>query len=585
MPTLTEPAPPVSNQDATIDLIVRRAGSLYTLPAVAVEVLRLTDSPKGDVRALRECLQQDPALTAKVLRVVNSSLFGLSHSIGDLNEAVGLLGLRQLKLLVLGFSLPEHLFLEIAADQLDWYWRSTLARAVAAREVSEQLFKRSGDEAFLAGMLQDIGILVMLREFGAPYAALVTEVIHHRAELAPIELTALGFDHVQLTAGLLAHWNMPDLLVRAVAEPRIAKRLAKSQEEHAPLTRVLHLAELLAQLVGQHRLSVLPDLLEAGRLYCDLTRSKLNEIVAALEPKVRQLADVLALDVSRSDEYAQVLMQAHEAMSRIAESVEGPVAPAAAPVVASAFELADRAKIAAPDIRKSHPNTGTVSLQEVQAAVARFLDQPTATAAEVASAAAAAEFASSSPPAAPSRLSEVRSVRESWTREEVIPTTAPNPWPFNQNNLAEFDVRLTLALGDCRASRQPLSVVSVAIQPPEPLPPDQARTLDRVLGAAVRGASAGDYTATPADGRRVLVLSGRDRQEAIATARTLIDRVLQLLGPLNRAGQLTSCIAAAGVATVAEPPKNFRGERLLETAERCLTAALASGGVKSLEVI
>jgi HD-like signal output (HDOD) protein len=577
MTTLTEPAPTASTQtpNSTIDLIVRQAGSLYTLPAVAVEVLRLSDHPKGDVRALRECLQQDPALTAKVLRVVNSSLFGLSHSVGDLNEAVALLGIKQLKLLVLGFSLPEQLFLDIAANQLDWYWHSTLARAVAAREVSEQLFKRSGDEAFLAGMLQDLGVLVLLRELGAPYASLVTEVIHHRAELAQIEQTALGFDHVQLTAGLLEHWKMPDSLVRAVAEPRNAKRLAKSREEHAPLTRVLHLAELLAQLVGQHRLSVLPDLLEAGRLYCDLTRSRLNELVAALEPKVRQLADVLSLDVSRSDEYAQVLMQAHAAMSRIAESVAGPVPVAA--IERPAFLLSE--------VRKSQPLTGTVSLQEVHAAVARFLDQPPVEPAPPLASAPAAKVA-----AAPSRLSEVRSVRETWTREEIMPAAATaaatgSALPFNQNHFAEFDVRLTLALGECRASRQPLSIVAAAIQPTEPLPPEQARTLDRVLEAACRGASAGQHMATPADGRRVLVLAGRDRQEAIAVARALLDRVLQLIGPLNRAGQLAACIAAAGVATVSEPPKNFRGERLLETAERCLTAALTSGGVKSLEVI
>src|SRR5262249_5679969 len=137
--------------------------------------------------------------------------------------------------------------------------------------------------------------------------------------------STLGFDHVQLTAGLLAHWNMPEALVRAVAEPRNMKRLAKSREDHAALTRVLHLAELLAQLVGQHRLSVLPDLLEAGRLYCDLTKSRLTELVAALEPKVRQLADVLALDVSQAADYPQLLAQSHEQMSRIAESMAGPV--------------------------------------------------------------------------------------------------------------------------------------------------------------------------------------------------------------------------------------------------------------------
>lgn len=565
MTTLTEPAPGVSTElpgvvltpagASTIELIVRRAGTLYTLPAVAVEVLRLSDNPKADVRALKECLQQDPALTAKVLRVVNSSLFGLSHSVGDLNEAVSLLGLKQLKLLVLGFSLPELLFLDIAKEQLEWYWSTTLARAVAAREVSEQLFKRSGDEAFLAGLMQDLGILVLLRELGGPYAGLVTEAMQYGVDLSRNEQSVMGFDHVQLTAGLLSHWNMPDALVRAVGEPRNMKRLAKSRDEHAALTRVLHLAELLAQLVGQHRLSVLPDLLEAGRLYCDMTKSRLTDMVASLEPKVRQLADVLALSVSQSHDYTKLLAQAHEAMARVAEGIAGPVNP-----------LTDSQPITAPDPRKTHPSTGTVSFTEVHAAVARFLEKPLPT------------------PAA--TLSEpARSVRETWSRDDLS-VNHGQPLSFNQSQLSELEARLTMTLGECRAQRQALSLVMVGVQPAEPLPPDQVRTLDRVLEAACRGFSAsGAHVANHGEGRRIVILSGRDRQEAVTAARVVVERLQQLTGPLNRGGQLAPCAAAAGVASVAEPAKNFQGQRLLETAERCLAAALASGGVKSLEVI
>ncbi|HYO24230.1 MAG TPA: HDOD domain-containing protein [Lacipirellulaceae bacterium] len=557
MTMLAEPPPSVP----TIDLIVRRAGALYTLPAVAVEVLRLTAHPKADVRALKECLQQDPALTAKVLRVVNSSLFGLSHSVGDLNEAVALLGIKQLKLLALGFSLPEQLFLDIASEQLDWYWSTTLARAVAAREVSEQLFKRSGDEAFLAGLMQDLGVLVLLRELGAPYAQLVAESFETQADLRELEQTALGFDSRQLTAGLLAHWKMPDELVRGVAEPRCVKRLARSRDEHAPLTRVLHLAELLAQLVGQHRLSVLPDLLEAGRLYCEMTKSRLNDLVAGLEPKVRQLAGVLSLEAARSPHYAQVLSQAHEAMARVAESIAGPVE--ARGLDADATPQAER---------KTQPPTGTVSLNEVHAAVARFLNQPA--------------------PAEPPAPAPAQSPRRSWTREELPPPVSPSgpsataSLPFNHNHLADFEVQLTLALGQCRAERQPLSVVMAEVHPSEPLTAEQAKILERVLEAACRGGAVqGALASAPSPGRRVLVLVGRDRQEAVAAARGIVERLLHMTGPLSRGGQLAPCVAAAGVASIAEPAKNFQGARLLETADRCLAAAITSGGVKSLEVI
>jgi HD-like signal output (HDOD) protein len=568
MTTLTEPAPELS----TIELIARRAGVLYSLPAVAVEVLRLTENPKADVRALRECLQQDPAITAKVLRVVNSSLFGLSHSVGDLNEAVSLLGIKQLKLLVLGFSLPEKLFVDIAREQLDWYWSTTLTRAVAAREVSEQLFKRPGDEAFLAGMMQDLGVLVLLRELGAPYAGLISESIHRHAELGKLEATALGFDHIQLTAGLLQRWRMPETLVRAIAEPRNEKRLARSKDEYAPLARTLHLAELLAQLVGQHRLTVLPDLLEAGRLYCDLTKPRLNELVASLEPKVRQLAGVLSLELPKSLDYVQVLLQAHQAMARVSESVAAPVDP-----------LAERATVLASDPRKTRPTPTSVNMSEVQAAMARFIESPASPSVESVAAISATSSASAE---------SGRSVREVWTREELPAATPGAPAcrgqsaPWGNNELAEFEVRLTYALGDCRARRIPLSIVFVGINPLEPLDAEQSRTVERVVSAACSAATKNGepYVAT-ADAQRAIVLIGRDRQEAIAVARGIVDRMLQLIVPLSRAKQLAACVPAAGVASITEPPKNFESRKLFETAERCLTAALASGGVKSLEVI
>ena len=134
-----------------------KAGSLYSLPPVAMKVLELTESPKVDARALKQCVETDPALTAKLLRVVNSSLYGLSREVSDLNQALALLGIKPLKLLVLGFSLPPQLLGGMTADALQRYWRHTLVKAVAAREISEAFWNRSGDEAFLAGLLQDVG--------------------------------------------------------------------------------------------------------------------------------------------------------------------------------------------------------------------------------------------------------------------------------------------------------------------------------------------------------------------------------------------------------------------------------------------
>src|SRR5215213_4248209 len=306
-----------------LDEIASRAITLYSRPTVAMELMRLTDQPSVEASALKECVAQDPALTCKVLRVVNSSLYGLNRPVADLSQAIGLIGIKPLKLLVLGFNLPDTLFAEVAARELQWYWTNTLTRAVAARLLAEQLWRQSGDEAFIAGLLQDIGILVLLRELGEPYAKFLTGVIDEKCHLASLEQDTLGFDHNQLSAALLARWQLPERLVEAIAAPKKVARLSRMASPQGDLPQILHLAEMLMQLVGQRRLCVLSDLLEAGKLYRGMTKSKLAMLVEGLQPQVDQLAESLSLELSEERDYVQMLVDAHGQMASLGEQIAG----------------------------------------------------------------------------------------------------------------------------------------------------------------------------------------------------------------------------------------------------------------------
>jgi HD-like signal output (HDOD) protein len=536
-----------------IEEIVARAGALYSLPAVAVEVLRLTESPRVDVHALKECIERDPALTVKILRVVNSSLFGLPREVSDLNQALALLGIKPLKLLALGFSLPESLFLSAAREQLDWYWKTSLVRAVAAREISEQLFQKPGDDAFLAGLLQDIGVLVLLGELRQPYAAVLSEAIASQADLAEVERNALGFDHRQLTAGLLQHWNLPPLLTAAIGAAHDTRYWAHNKADHAHLVRVLHLAELFAQLIGQRRLSVLPDLLDAGEAYCRLDKAKLNDLIATLEPKVRQLANVLSLQIAGGEDYTQIIVQAHAKMSRVAESVAAPLSrgiadDAASPIESEGHEV--QAMILARQLRASFE-------QFYRGSVNDAVEAPDSTHLNV-----GANNASTSP-------------------------RRQNPYAaisVAASATSDLETRLTLEVGRCRSLRRPIGLAVIEVQPSELLDLTQAELVERLLNRACKRAEGAAAIEPLGPLRRMMLLPGRDRHEAVTAARHTVDEIRALVDPYLRSEQLPAVAIGAGVASAGTPAKNFRAVSLLETADRCLTAALRSGGVKSLEV-
>jgi HD-like signal output (HDOD) protein len=534
-----------------VEEIANRATALYSRPTVALEVVRLTNEPQADSRALKECIEKDPALTAKILRVVNSSFFGLRCEVADLNQALTLLGIKPLKLLVLGFSLPDELFAELAAKQLEWYWTTTLTRAVAARLLSTELWHQSGDEAFIAGLMQDIGILALLRELGEPYAKLLAGVIDERCDLAALERDSLGFDHVQLSAALLSRWHLPPRIIDAIAAPKQLERLARLATPDADVARILHLAELLAQLVGQRRLGVLPELIEAGGAYCDLTKGRLTVLVEMLQPQVDQLAEVLSLELPPDRDYLKVLTFAHDQMSALAEELAG------------SFRQ-----------HRSEDQVYTELLaeaQELTEAMQRFLHSkhglPTEGQPE-------------------QQWNEWHAPHERTEGEQA----AAEPGGENAVGIVALLRHLSAVVPLCRARRQELSVLLIESTSANVLAPPDGRTTQLVkqqLREVGRTYGVGDadvlsITAT----QLAVVLANCERRQAVALANEVMAHVAGLVEEDHASPAVHTATLSAGVATVSAVPKNFDPWRLVESAERCLYAArsCSTNAVKSIEI-
>lgn len=364
-----------------VQQFVERTGQLYSLPAAAAEILRLTSEPHIDPQAIKKCLESDPALTARILRVVNSSLFGPSRQVTDLNQALTLLGIRPLKMLVLGFSLPKELFSGLEAEVLARYWRQTLVKAVAARELSERLWQTPGDEPFLAGLVQNIGILALIQQLGPSYQTLLSHVQSHGVSLLQYELDTLGFDHLVLSARLLSHWGLPAGLCAAISVPPNEDRIAELNKSEQTLPRILHLSHLMALLIDQPYGSSLSELLAVGSHYCGLTYESLQPVVAAVQTKVQELANVLSLQLPEGVSYVDLLLDAHERLSR--ESISAALVPAAPTPEADLLKLTSELRdelsqsVQRPKLRvalETKPIVRTDSPNQPQAAVDDFFD-------------------------------------------------------------------------------------------------------------------------------------------------------------------------------------------------------------------
>lgn len=190
---------------------------LPSLPAVVMELLGSIDQEDIDIAVLARKVSNDPALTAKTLRLANSSAFGLQVKASTIQQAMTFLGFQATRNLVLAVALtgcfPAG---RCRGFNNKAFWRHSIATATCARALARRV-RFNPDYAFTAGLLHDIGRLVLVSRFPERYQAVLSLRDEHDGELIDAERALLGVDHVDAGVALAEHWNFSDTMRQAIA--------------------------------------------------------------------------------------------------------------------------------------------------------------------------------------------------------------------------------------------------------------------------------------------------------------------------------------------------------------------------------
>lgn len=192
---------------------------LYTLPQTLVEVLRVTDSPQTSAQDLSRIILRDGPITARVLRMANSAFYGRAGSVNTVHQAIVLLGFRSIKSLVLSTALFDVFGNKDTgcAYDLTGFWQHSLETAGIAQLLAGRIGYQPQEEAFVAGLLHDLGLLIMSRAFGDEYRQVVSAASSVEDWCAS-ERERFGIDHPEAAAILFAEWGLPEQLVQAVGQ-------------------------------------------------------------------------------------------------------------------------------------------------------------------------------------------------------------------------------------------------------------------------------------------------------------------------------------------------------------------------------
>lgn len=190
--------------------------NLPSPPAVAMQIVDLAQDPDINLAKVAGFINKDPALATKILRTANSALFARRRRSDNLRKALIVLGLDATLTLALSFSLVSGFRKQdVAGINLPFFWRHTLLSATAARVIGEVLGRADTEDLFLAGLLQDIGVLAVDKCEPGFYGNATPDTYDHDA-LIEHERNGLGADHAEVGEWLMTRWKMPERLATAV---------------------------------------------------------------------------------------------------------------------------------------------------------------------------------------------------------------------------------------------------------------------------------------------------------------------------------------------------------------------------------
>lgn len=286
--------------------------TLPSVPAVVVQVLDLAQDPDSGTAKLAKVIARDPALVAKILKVANSAWCGVRREVTTLDQAVSLLGLNGTMSLALSFSLTRGLkpFRTISFDH-QRYWRRSVIAAAASVAAGFMVRAASREELFLAGLLQDIGMLI-LNEAMPEYGKLTASAVQDHGRLVEIERRELQADHAEVGQWFLHRWGLPDRLVGAIQASH------RRDGGGTPLANAIALGSCLADIwMNPDTAAATAAAAEMGESVFHLSQEQMDQILVKTAADVPEMIENLEMAVWDEGLINKLLDQAREAIAEI----------------------------------------------------------------------------------------------------------------------------------------------------------------------------------------------------------------------------------------------------------------------------
>lgn len=228
--------------------ITEKIIGLPTLPTIVTQLITLVGNPKSSARDVAKLISTDQALTAKILKVANSAFYGFPRKIATVQLAIVVLGFEAVKNLGLSVAVLKRFSsgAEHALFDRQRFWAHAIGTGVAGRQLARKFGMGNGDEAFVGGILHDIGKLILIEHFFDEFSEALERAEADEISIAEAEEAVLGVTHAEVGGWLAEKWNLPPSLVETITHHHHPGMLAEPE----PPVLLIHMADNLLRHIG-----------------------------------------------------------------------------------------------------------------------------------------------------------------------------------------------------------------------------------------------------------------------------------------------------------------------------------------------
>ncbi len=300
--------------------IIEKIGSGYSLPslsAVAVKLVEIASSESCSVAEMAELIEKDPGLTARLISIANSVFFRAADPVSTIEQSIMRVGSNHLRVMALSLSLRDTFPMgKVGPMDFEKFWRSSLYQALIAKSLAQKLRTCNPQEAFTAGLLLEIGLLIFFDIFIKGKRVEKDMTLSHLESLLKWETENYGIDHRKIGSAALAYWKFPQLII----ECQLFYNIEQKKTKIPPLALVCEMAREFAALICEETTEWVPLFHRAEAIY-GIDQDMFTDIIVAAFEEVQQVADSLKVDMNRDNDLLAFVEKANTSLSGLSEKI------------------------------------------------------------------------------------------------------------------------------------------------------------------------------------------------------------------------------------------------------------------------